>query len=104
MNNRAINNFKQDILDEVSGEVIEAIAVGQSRGIDYPVPDHSLGEAPVSWEEAAPILDYDYDADFGTQDCHNVYIWTPTRVIFVHEYDGRTWLRSVPRNPQDKAR
>jgi hypothetical protein len=33
------------------------------------------------------------------KDCHNGFVWTPTRVISVHEYDGATWLISVPRNP-----
>lgn len=53
----------------------------------------------LTWEEARPILDYEYDSGFGAQDCHSLYIWTPTRVIYVHEYDGATWPEAIPRNP-----
>src|SRR6185437_5638479 len=58
-----------------------------------------IGGKVVSWEQARPFLDYEYDSGFGGQDCHSVTIWTPTRVIFVHEYDGATGLTWVPRHP-----
>lgn len=53
----------------------------------------------LTWEEARPILDYEYYCGYGSRDCHSLYIWTPTRVIFIHEYDGATWPEAVPRNP-----
>lgn len=32
-------------------------------------------------------------------DCHDILVYTSTSVIYVHEYDGSTTLRSIPRNP-----
>jgi hypothetical protein len=95
------SNFKDDILAAAKGEPIEAISVGRKRSgwsLDD-TPDHALGDGPVSWDMAAPVLDYAYDAGFGGQDCHNIWAWTRTRVLSIHEYDGSTSIISVPRNP-----
>ena len=54
---------------------------------------------PLSWETAAPLLDYTYDSGFGSQDCHSLYIYTPNNVYYIHEYDGATSVESIPRNP-----
>ena len=88
-------NFAEQILREAGEEAIEAIVIG-ARGWS------SLDEnAPVlNWEEAMPQLDYDYDSDYGGMDCHAIWAWTATRVLFVWQYDGMTGLTSVPRNPQ----
>jgi len=97
--------FAREIEEFAGDEPIEAVAVSRYRREDYshegpePYTDHTLGTGPVAWEVARPVLDYRYDAGYGGQDCHNVFVWTPTRVISVHEYDGATWLISVPRNP-----
>jgi len=53
----------------------------------------------ITWNLARPILDYEYDSGYGGADCHAVYAWTETQVIFVTEYDGSTSLAEVPRNP-----
>lgn len=81
-------NYKQEILEFVGNEEIEGISIGEMD------KDNLL-----SWEEAAPILDYGYDGGYGLHDCHPVYIWTKTQVIFTVVYDGATWLQSVPRHP-----
>ncbi len=98
-----MTNFKQDILEAAAGEPILAIAVSDRR-TRYPYgesPDHNLGSAPVAWEAAAPVLDYEYDDGYGGQDCHDIWAWTATRVLFIHEYDGSTSVVSVARNPED---
>ena len=94
--------FAQDILDAANGEPIEAIAVGPNRrGHDWysDGSDHALGAGPVSWKQAMPVLSYKYDTGYGGQDCHDFWAWTPTRVLFVHEYDGATSIASAPRFP-----
>jgi hypothetical protein len=53
----------------------------------------------LTWEQARPMLDYSYDTGYGGADCHAVWVWTPTRVLFVVQYDGSTGLESVPRAP-----
>ena len=93
---RRKNNFKDDILQEADGAPIEAIVVSSKRGELW----GDLETRPVlSWEKALPMIDYEYDSGFGREDCHGIYAWTDSRVLFVHEYDGSTQVNSVPRNP-----
>ena len=94
--------FATDILRAAGDEPILAIAVGPMRGgynWQGESPDHPLGPGPVDWPVAMPFLDYEYDDGFGGQDCHDIWGWTETRVLFVHEYDGATSVASAPRNP-----
>lgn len=96
--------FAQDILTEAGDEPILAISLSPNRkywrGDDAPPSDHPLGTDPVSWEEALPYLSYEYHNGHGGQDCHNIWAWTATRVLSIHEYDGATWVISVPRSPE----
>ena len=94
--------FAEDILEVANGEPIEAISVSPNRRWFIGEADHELGPGPVAWEQALPALSYYYchNGGFGGQDCHNFHAWTATRVLFVHEYDGSTYIISVPRNPQ----
>lgn len=93
--------FANDILEAAGKEPIEAVSVSSRRGSIWGEgdSDHNLGPYPVSWEDAFPVLNYKYDTGYGGQDCHDVWVWTPTRVLFVHEYDGATWISSAPRAP-----
>lgn len=97
-----MSTFADDIEEAVGQEVIEAIVVYSDTWDDSPInersPDARYGVA-VGWDEAKPWLSYDFDRGYGGQDCHNVHIWTATRVFYVEEYDGATGLASVPRNP-----
>jgi len=101
-------NFKQDILHAVGSEVIEAIVIlNLLEPYEYEWRISELRDASIkpfvgkilTWEEAAPLLDYNYDDGFGSMDCHDVEIYTATNVYYIHEYDGSTPIRSVPRNP-----
>lgn len=61
---------------------------------------YTSGPLPIlSWQEARPHLDYQYDSGYGAVDCHAVYAWTPSRVLFISQYDGSTHVTSVPRHP-----
>ena len=53
---------------------------------------------PVS-EAPDVMLDRQYDDGFGGQDVPDFYIWTENFVGCVHEYDGATHTRWIPRNP-----
>lgn len=96
-------NFKEDLLEVIRDEAVVGVQIRGSRGgcnwSSRDAIDHPFGDNVVPWEEAAQYLDYEYDSGYGGQDCHDVYIWTPTRVISVWEYDGSTWPYSIPRNP-----
>ena len=96
--------FKQDILNEAGDESIEAIVIGEMGWGDYGsdgVPNYAAipKNVVLSWADSQAFLDYDYDAGYGAPRCNKITAWTPTRVIFVSQYDGSTALESVPRNP-----
>ena len=102
-----MTTFMDDILAEAGQETIEAIVIHSKDGkidnyfiknLDRDIPIE-LCNVPLTVEQALPLLNYTYDTGYGSQDCHDVYVYTATRVIYVHEYDGSTWLESVPRNP-----
>lgn len=88
-------NLKNDIRNRAKGKIL-GVSIGMKYG------DWSGKETIpnlMTWKRAAPLLDYDFDDGYGGADCHPVYVWTETQVICVHEYDGATWLVSIPRNP-----
>ena len=98
-----MSNFAQDILNKTNGEMIEGIVIGEMGWVDYndkgkPEYKKSIGKL-LSWEEAIPILDYEYNNGFGAPDCQAITAWTKNRVIFVSEYDGSTTICHIPRNP-----
>jgi hypothetical protein len=101
-----MSNFLKDLKEAIGEEVVEAVVftslLDQSYLDKTPEPRNAGIETDkiYSWEEAQPLLDYEYDAGYGGSDCHFVNIWTPTRVIYIHEYDGATWPEFVPRNPK----
>jgi hypothetical protein len=87
--------FAEDIEMVADGEPIEGVVIG-ARGWDFEAADQ-----PVQlWSEARPALDYKYDDDYGAPECHAVWAWTSTKVIFVSTYDGSTSVTFVPRHPK----
>ena len=97
--------FAAEVEDVAGGEQIIAVVVGEMGWMGYrdeskPAWGHIKGRV-VTWEEARPMLDYIYDDGYGAPDCQAIYAWTPTRVIFVSQYDGSTNIESIPRNPID---
>ena len=86
--------FAEELETFIGGEQVEGVRLICGRKYNEVYPTGVL-----TWKEAQPILDYEYDSGYGSQDCHSLYIWTPTRVIYIHEYDGSTWPEAVPRNP-----
>lgn len=99
------DNFAEDIEEAAGDEPILAIKIIQDSWTFYDedprlIPTEYLDKA-LLWEKARPLLDYKYDTGYGGQDCHDITAWTPTRVLFVHEYDGSTCIRAVERMPKD---
>jgi len=98
-------NFAADILMAVGDEVIEAIWVAPAKNENsyfHEGASHDLGDLPVSWERAFPVLNYEYDNDWGNYDFHHFYLWTEKSVFYMSEFDGKGDIHSVPRNPEDK--
>ncbi len=93
-----MSKFKDDILKAAGGEPIDAIVIGD---YGWGSPDRRLAAAGkiLTWTEAAPLLDYEYDDGFGGPECHAFVAWTTNRVLYVHEYDGSTSVSCRPRNP-----
>lgn len=101
-----MENFKEDILEAAEGEKIIGVVIGTLGWGDYKsdaIPQYQ--DQPrnqlISWEKAAPLLDYAYDSGYGAPECNAVYVWTEASVIFVSQYDGSTCLHKIPRNPCD---
>lgn len=101
--------FAEDIERAAKGEQIEGAVIGAFGWNDYE-DDKAAGVGPrevpsdkfgvlLPWSEARPLLDYAYDDSFGSPDCHSVWAWTPSLVLFVGEYDGATRVEAAPRNP-----
>lgn len=97
-----MSTFWYDLMQEVGDEAVEAVVLGNKGARWYSEDDdettYPKGEV-LTPEAAFSILNYEYDTGYGGVDCHEVYMWTNTKVIFVVQYDGSTSIHSVPRNP-----
>jgi len=101
-------NLKKWILEiaQAQDEEVEAVVIGEMGDGDYGsegVPHYEAmprGKI-LSWKEAAPWLDYDFDDSFGAPRCNAVYAWTKNWVIAIGTYDGSTWPYAIPRHPID---
>lgn len=95
--------YAEQIEDEAGGaENIRAIVIGAEpwsssveEGSRPPVERNVL----LTWQDARPALDYEADQGFGGVTTDAFYAWTDTLVLFMGEYDGSSWVDSVPRNP-----
>lgn len=100
-----MSNFLKGIEEELAtcnDETVEAVVVGKFQpwyreGNKY-FPD-SLTERPIDWEEVKEYFNYEYDDGFGGAECHPVYIYTKSYILYVSEYDGSTAVCKIPRNP-----
>jgi len=88
------------ILEHADGEPVEAVVIGEggqstvfSKGEERP-----RGKV-MPWAEAEPWLRYEFDSWSGSPGCEAIYAWTKTKVMFVSQYDGATYMSSVPRDP-----
>jgi hypothetical protein len=99
----------KDMFEAAAGdEEIEFAVIGKHFSDAYgtnPDPNLPFNNAPLGkvmpWRLAKSFLLYEYSSGFGGIDCHPVYAWTKTRVLYVHDYDGSTTIDSLPRNPID---
>ena len=100
--------FAQQIEESAGDEHIIACVIGNfggstifgdgsgSRGIPA-----AMRNVVLPWKTARPLLDYNYDPGYGSEDCHPIFAWTASWVILCGCYDGSTWVTAVPRMPQD---
>lgn len=95
-------NWITDDLEE--GELVESVVIGEMGWGNYGserVPRYS--EQPkgvvLSWEDAKPWIDYEFDNGYGSPECNAINVWTNKRVFWVTQYDGSTSLSSAPRHP-----
>ena len=99
-------NLAEWIEDEADGDEISCAVIGEMGWGDYGsedvagYKDQPKGEI-LAWADARQWLDYEFNCGYGAPGCNAVYAWTSTKVIMVGQYDGSTWVYSVPRNPMD---
>jgi len=82
---------------EAGGDPIVGVVIGTISGYDEPGSPKTYDVIP--WSEARPILDYGFELGYCGGDCHAIYAWTPSKVIFVSQYDGSKSIESIPRDP-----
>ncbi len=83
---------------ETLGEPILFAVVGQ--GTDKPDPQLIVDYGPVEWDKAKEVLNYKFSNRYLGDECHPVYVWTQSYVLFTHSYDRLITIRHVPRNPK----
>ena len=83
-------------------ETITHCVLGEHYNFRFGDGDNA-DKAPInvilSWADARPWLDEEYDNGYGDTDCRPFYAYSETLVWLVREYDGATSIDSVPRNP-----
>lgn len=86
--------------EQLAGEeTIEAAVIGDDHYVkmEFETLEH-VGKL-LTWAQARPLLDKDFDNGYGTPRCPPVIAWTATQILSVWEYDGATGPQSLPRNP-----
>lgn len=95
--------FLNDLEEYIGDEQVSSIVIGEMGWDHYNEVGKEISSDLkgflLNWDEARPLLNYEYDSSYGVPECHSVYIWTKSRVIFVAQYDGSTSITSVPRDP-----
>lgn len=86
------------VMDAIDGELVEAMCIGRET---WDVFDTDA-QARAKLIEGLPLIK-EFDVRKITPEPNHCavqcYIWTPTRVLFVHEYDSSFSINSVPRHP-----
>jgi len=97
-----MDNLKDWINHARKDEEVEAIVIGENPWTDekIAIPEDKIGIL-LTWAEAEPMLDYEFDRGFGSAGCHPVTVWTKSKIICISEYDGSTGIFTVPRNPTE---
>jgi hypothetical protein len=95
-------NFKQDIIEAVGDDTPTIIVIHKTETW-YKDPKYKSGDSfadvSLTYEFGLDLLDYDYDAGYGAQDCHDILIWSNNWVYYIEEYDGATYVNKIPRTP-----
>ena len=95
--------FSQDIIQAVDDDQIEVVYIPEFRsylGENTKFhPANSITNKYVPYPIALALLNYQYDPGFGGMDCHDIVMWSKTKVYYIHEYDGSTSITYVPRHP-----
>ncbi len=97
-------NLVEWIEEAAEGDTIYGVVIGEMCWGDYGSEDvPGYADCPkgqlLTWEEARPRLDYEFDDGYGAPGCQAVYVWTGKQVLFVSNYDGSTCMMGVPRHP-----
>ena len=93
---RGTDNFLHDLEEAIGDDSVGAIIVHTVNEDSIDTGQWPKGllelrtEEILIWDEIKSNFDFQYDANSYCQDCPNVTIWTPTRVISIGEYEGNT--------------
>jgi hypothetical protein len=89
-----------DYFTEQTGEQIETVQLVAS-GYRWREQMEGWPELPTPATPVADadFLDTEFDAGFGGEECPMVYGWSPSFVLYKHEYDGSESPMWARRNP-----
>jgi len=102
-----MSNIAQWIETLAEGEKVQAVCIGTHCQDKWGWGDDQepFNSAPIgvvlSWDQARPFLEYEFDSGYGGADCHPVVAWTTSKIITISEYNGSTRAISAPRHPID---
>jgi hypothetical protein len=101
-------NLLEWIAELSDGESVEGVVIGGggwSVDMDGRIPTWAMQDAKrnklLTFEEAKPLLDYEFNSGYGAPECNAITVWTKSWVIAVSQYDGSTSPFRLPRNPID---
>ncbi len=93
-----MTNAKEEILELLEKESIEAIRLGQ-KGWDYNDKPPRQYSTAREIEEALRILDFEFSDGFGSENGYSLWVWSKSWIITKGCYDGSEWYTRIPRNP-----
>ena len=99
--------FWDDILTAAAGLPIEHVVIGKypyaptRKCLPSDMVPPEKQNIILTAEEASLMLSYHFNRGYGSTECHPIYAYTRTHVLFVDTYDGATWINSIPRNPSN---
>jgi len=86
-------------------ESVEAVVFGNWGAGLYEDPEcipFNMRNRVLNLEEATPYMqDWNVNSYYGAPKSYAIYVWTNKNVFWITQYDGSTWLSSMPRNPED---
>lgn len=101
-----MTNFLESIKCVLKDESVQAIRFNSTINpiVGEDIRDLKVGPLIgrlLAWNTIiTDILNYEYNPETESRDCHDIYIWTEKYILFVHHCEFSTYIYKVLRNPR----